>query len=235
MAGAAGAGEDCRPDEFCDSFEGSSGLDAARWALVSPNCSGDGRAEIDGAIAHGGTRSLRVTASGNYCNHVFATPVAKLPDAGPLYARLYVRFERALGAGHVTFAALRDASESKDLRLGGQSEILMWNRESDDATLPELSPAGIALSVKPAPNQWLCIEFMIDRAQRRLATWVDGAEVQGLQVEGEPTPDVDAQWLRKLDWMPALEDAKFGWESYGGDANTLWFDDIALGGHRFGC
>jgi hypothetical protein len=241
-AGAAGSAPPsagspaCADADFCDSFEtGMDMLDPVRWVVVSPNCSGDGRAEVDATQAHSGMRSLRVSGSGGYCNHVFAAAMADLPEAAPLYARLFVRFEHPLAAGHVTFVALRDESEGKDLRMGGQSEILMWNRESDDATLPELSPAGIALSVKPQVGRWHCIEFMIDRGLRRLATWIDGAAVAGLQVEGEPTPDVDAQWLRKTDWMPAPSDARFGWESYGGEANTLWFDDIALGASRFGC
>lgn len=235
-AGASAAALPCASDAFCDSFDsGGTALDPARWGVVSPNCSGEGVAELDLSTAYTGRSSLRVRGGAGYCNHVFATPVPALPNVNPLYGRMYVRFERALTGAHVTFAALRDAGEGKDLRMGGQSEILMWNRESDDATLPELSPAGIALSVKPAVNEWLCIEFMLDREQRRLATWVDGEAVPGLQVEGEPTPDVDSQWLRKVDWTPMPADLKLGWESYGNDANTLWFDDIALGGQRFGC
>jgi hypothetical protein len=234
--GADAAADTCAGADFCDSFESAgAALDPARWSVVSPNCSGTGVVELDSATAHTGTNSLRVRGSGGYCNHVFATPVTSIPSANPLYGRLYVRFERALTAAHVTFATLRDAGEAKDLRIGGQSEILMWNRESDDATLPELSPAGIALSVKPAVNEWLCIEFMLDREGRRLGTWVDGEAVPGLQVDGEPTQDVDGQWLRKPDWTPMPADLKLGWESYGDDANTLWFDDIALGAQRFGC
>jgi hypothetical protein len=38
--------------------------------------------------------------------------------------------------------------------MGGQSE-LMWNRGSDDATLPGLGPAGIACPVAlPALDLW---------------------------------------------------------------------------------
>jgi hypothetical protein len=211
-------------------------LDAARWEVVTPSCSSTGAVALDGAVAHSGAQSLRVDGAAGYCNHVFARPtglVAPLPD--PLYVRFFVRLESALGAAHVTFLALHDAVEARDLRMGGQSEILMWNRESDDATLPELSPNGIAASVRPAPQAWICVELMIDAAGQELRTWVDGREVPGLVVEGEATPDVDAQWRRKADWRPQLQDVKLGWESYGDAANTLWFDDVAVGAAPFGC
>jgi len=244
-AGSAGAaagagaqsGTGCAGAVVCDGFESGAGaaLDAARWQTVSPNCSGDGQVTLDAQVAHSGAFSARVQASGGYCNHVFLQAKASLPAEGPLYGRFFVRVSTALNAEHVTFMTLRDEQEGKDLRMGGQSEILMWNRESDDATLPELSPTGIAASVKLTPLSWTCIEFMVDGAQRSLSTWVDGVAVPGLQIEGEPTPDVDAQWKRKADWAPRLSDVKWGWESYGGSANTLWFDDVALSTQRLGC
>ena len=137
---------------------------------------------------------------------------------------------------NTVFMTLRDtADNTKDLRMGGQSEILMWNRESDDATLPSLSPAGIALSIKPAAQQWTCVEFMIDQTQGELITRVDGVEIAGLHVDGEPTADVDQQWHNKPDWKPVLEDIKFGWESYAGQTMVLYFDDIALADAPIGC
>jgi hypothetical protein len=234
--GARPAPSGCPDESFCDSFDSTPDLDGARWQIVTPNCSGDGTVAVDSEIAHSGERSLRVSGSAGYCNHVFVQPTAlpaPLPD--PLYGRVFLRLQAPLGSAHVTFITLRDGVEAKDLRMGGQSEILMWNRESDDATLPELSPTGIAASVRPEAQRWLCVEFMIDAAARTLHTWVDEQPVPGLQIEGEATPDVDAQWLRKPDWMPRLEDAKLGWESYGDGANTLWLDDVALGATRFGC
>jgi hypothetical protein len=132
--------------------------------------------------------------------------------------------------------AMRDTADGdRDLRMGGQNQILMWNRESDDATLPALSPAGVAMSVEPATDQWLCVEFMVDGPGGLLDTWVDGVAVEGLRVDGTPTPDVDQQWLNKPDWHPSLVDLKLGWEAYAGQALTLWFDDVALGAQRIGC
>ena len=32
-----------------------------------------------------------------------------------------------------------------------------------------------------------------------------------------------------------LTDLKLGWESYGEGADTLWYDDVAVGSQRIGC
>jgi hypothetical protein len=83
------------------------------------------------------------------------------------------------------------------------------------------------MSVKPPVDEWLCIAFTVDGPAGTLHTWVDGALVEGLVIDGVGTPDVDNQWLN-MAWHPELVDARFGWESYGGVPMTLWYDDIAL-------
>lgn len=233
-ATVANAGTGCAGADFCDSFEQGQGLDSARFEIVSPSCRGDGQASVDTGMGHSGSRSLRVQASGGYCNHVFVRPkIATLPD--PVYVRVYVWLDAALGDGHVTFVALHDQREDKDLRFGGQSQVMIWNRESDDATLPELSPAGIALSARPVAQAWHCLELMIASSNHELRTWLDGSEIAGLTADDTPTQDVDGQWLRKTDWQPVLLDARFGWESYANQANSLWFDDLAIGHAPIGC
>ncbi|MEZ4382605.1 MAG: hypothetical protein R3A79_14805 [Nannocystaceae bacterium] len=242
-AGTGGEPLDCAALPLCDGFEDAAPggpPDAARWEVVSPNCSGLGALEVDGDVAYAGARSLRVDGAGGYCDHIFiansAAVEAITAEGGAVYGRLFVRFSDPLGQGHVTFLTLRDEADGgRDLRMGGQSEILMWNRESDDATLPSLSPAGIALSRAPAAGTWTCVEFMIDEDAGEIATWVDGEEVAGLRVDAEPTPDVDQQWHQKAMWRPSLSDLKFGWESYAGQSMTLWFDEVALAGARIGC
>ncbi|HKP60284.1 MAG TPA: hypothetical protein VJV78_26345, partial [Polyangiales bacterium] len=235
-SGGAPAAAGCGAALFCDGFEAEGTMPAATsWEVVAPNCKGDAAVEIDSTLAHSGTRSAKLRSAGGYCNHLFiqAKPSGALPD--PLFARVFVRLDKALTSSHVTFLAMKDGSDGKDLRMGGQNEILMWNRESDDATLPELSPAGIALSKKPATQTWLCLEFEVDSKNKALHTWLDGQPVEGLQVDGEGTPNIDGQWRNKADWQPKPQDVRFGWESYGSDANTLWFDDVALGSTRIGC
>ncbi|MEU5675418.1 hypothetical protein ABZ749_35065, partial [Micromonospora sp. NPDC047753] len=46
--------------------------------------------------------------------------------------------------------------------------------------------------------------------------------------------DIDGQWYNRT-WRPQLTDLKLGWESYGGGADTLWYDDVAMGSSRIGC
>jgi hypothetical protein len=231
----------CADLPLCDDFESAAPggpPDAARWTVASPNCSGAGTLAVDDAVAHSGARSLRVDGGGGYCDHVFIAHTAAIESLGAVvHGRVWLLFDAPLGPGHTTFMTLHDSADAggKDLRMGGQSEIFMWNRESDDATLPALSPAGIAMSTAPAAGAWTCVEFMIDEDLGLLTTWVDGVAVPGLAVDAEPTPDADQQWHNKPMWRPSLTDFKLGWESYAGQTMTLHIDDVALAAGRIGC
>lgn len=224
----------CPSGAFCDGFENQAGpTPAGDWSVLFPNCQGTGTAVVDTTTAHDGTRSIRVDGRAGYCNHVFVATSRGVGGAAT-YARFFVRHTTALPDPHVTFLAMRDTADGgRDLRMGGQNRALQWNRESDDATLPEQSPAGVAQSLPLPVNRWTCVEFGITGSELR--TWVDGSEVAGLHVDGTPTPDIDSQWLRRGPWRPTLADFRLGWESYGSGDDTLWFDDIALAPARVGC
>jgi hypothetical protein len=232
-AGSSG----CAQGGFCADFEDlPKGALSGAWSARTPNCSGDGTASVDDAQAHSGRHSVRVVSGGGTCNHVFATPALDLSGfEQALWVRFYVRFASALSDAHVTFLALQDQVTQKALRMGGQKQILMWNRESDDATLPELSPTGVSLSQKPSPDSWLCVEFHLAGSAGTLETFVDGERVPGLVIDGAGTQDIDGQWLRPGKWTARVSELGFGWESYGNDAMTLWFDDIAVAAERVGC
>jgi len=224
---------------LCDGFEQAAPggpPDPALWTVGAANCSGTGTAVVDGSVAHKGTRSLKVSSTGGYCNHVFAAATMPASLGQKIFGRFWVRFTDALGDGHVTFMAMKDDADGPhDLRMGGQDRILMWNRESDDATVPELSPNGIALSVAPSAGDWHCVEFQVNGVGGTMRTWFDGKAVAGLHVDTTPTPDVDAQWLARGPWHPVPVDFRIGWESYAGQPMTLWFDDVVLGAARIGC
>jgi hypothetical protein len=228
---SANAAVSCPSGAFCDGFETQTGpAPSGDWSLVFPNCQGTGTAVVDTTTAHDGTRSIRIDGRAGYCNHVFVSTSRAVPG----YARFFVRHTTTLPDAHVTFSAMRDTSDgNRDLRMGGQNRALQWNRESDDATLPEQSPAGVAQSVPLPVDRWTCVEFGITGSELR--TWVDGVEVAGLHADTTPTPDVDSQWLRRGTWLPTLADFRLGWESYGTGDDTLWFDDVALGSARLGC
>lgn len=227
----------CEDAVICTDFEDQTGTTpSGQWQTGAPDCQGTGAVTVDTSTAHSGTRSLRVDGKAGYCNHAFAVSTRNLSTVGPvLYARMWVRHTTALPANHVTFVSMPDSSQGgKALRIGGQNGALQWNREIDDATLPEQSPAGVAQSVPLPTGRWVCLRFAIDTSAPSLHTWVDDQEVAGLRVDGVPTPDVDRQWLARTT-PPRPTALRLGWESYGTGDDTLWFDDVAAGASPIGC
>jgi hypothetical protein len=226
---------------FCDGFESQTGsVPSGRWSVYSLNCSGTGTAAIDSATAHSGGKSAKAVGFDGYCNHVFIRDAADMGLAGPVWdVRFWVMHTTPLPTGHVTFVAMNDANAGNtDLRFGGQNGALMWNRQSDDQTLPDQSPAGVAQSAALPANTWNCVELQVNGSTGAVTTWLNGTRVAGLSESGTPVAGVSDQWLSGsgAQWRPSLTDLKFGWESYGGGGNdTLWFDDIALSSSRIGC
>ncbi len=239
-SGTAGSGSAGAPSAaaFSDDFEGvAAGMppDPAKWTpTVLADCmSSATKPVLDASQHHGGAQSLKVTGTADYCNYAMvgnSTAFAALGNV--VYGRYFVRFETALPPGHTAFMIFPDTN-TKSLRMGGQNSALQWNRQSDDATLPSQSPAGIALSKVPPVAAWTCIEFMIDQSQGLISTWVDDTLVSGLVADATPTPDVDMAWGSA--YKPALTGVNIGWQNYGGGAMNLWFDDFALSAARIHC
>jgi hypothetical protein len=231
-------GTSCTGATFCDTFESQTGsTPSGNWQVSYPNCQGTGSVAVDRTVAYSGSTSIRVDGHAGYCNHVFFGTQNTIATIGSnLYVRFFIRHTTALPTGHVTFVAMRDTNDSsKDLRMGGQNGALQWNRESDDATLPAQSPAGVALSMPLPINQWSCVEFGINESLGTMSTWLNGNEVLGLHLDGTPTQDVDNQWLSRANWRPALNDLRLGWESYSDGDDTLWFDNVAISSQKVGC
>ena len=229
----------CSALPLCDGFESAAPggpPSAALWSIAQPDCTGSGTLAVDDSQAHSGQHSVKVNGGGGYCDHIFIANASVIAALGPeVYTRVFVRLGAALGAGHVTFLAMKDSADmGGDVRMGGQDMILMYNRQSDDATLPVLSPTGTGESVALAADTWTCVESHFDETAGTIDTWVDGKEIAGLVENGTPTPDVSTQWLSQA-WKPMLTDFRIGWESYSGQTMTLWFDDVALAAQRIGC
>jgi|SRR3569833_457149 len=143
--------------------------------------------------------------------------------------------KQALTDSHVSFITMPDASQGakKHLRIGGQSKILMYNRESDDATLPDLSPTGIAASTPLPTGSWQCFEYHIG-SDGTIETWLNSKVIEGLTAKKGVANANAAQWQRSGS-KPKITGVYFGWESYGGGTNTFWFDDISISSSRVGC
>jgi len=178
---STGGGASCATLPLCDDLEKATAggpPDPSKWMVVSPNCMGTGTVSVDGTMAHSGSNSVKVSGKGGYCNHVFfANTTAIGTLGGVVWSRFFVRLSDALGGGHTTFLAMKDTNDGgKDLRMGGQNMILMYNRESDDATLPALSPTGVSKSLPLPVAKWTCVELMIDGPNGHLETYVDGTK-----------------------------------------------------------
>lgn len=125
------------------------------------------------------------------------------------------------------------AQGGKHLRIGGQSEVLDYNRESDDATLPDLSPQGIASSVDLPTGSFQCFEYYLG-TDGTIQTWLNSNLITGMTAGPSSNNSNDAGWTRAT-YVPDITGVYFGWEAYSGDINTVWFDDVAIATSRVGC
>ncbi|KAL2168997.1 hypothetical protein VTG60DRAFT_6570 [Thermothelomyces hinnuleus] len=217
--------------QISEDFEG--GWDESAWPIYANDCNQGGKVSLDTTTAHSGSNSVRVDGAGGYCGHIFFGTTSV--PSGDLYVRTWLKAQNALTDAHVSFITMPDSAQgaNKHLRIGGQSKILMYNRESDDATLPDLSPQGIAASKALPTGDWQCFEYHVG-ADGTIETWLNGEAIEGLTVKsGVDNPNA-GQWQRS-NVVPKPTAVYFGWESYGGDTNTFWYDDIAISDTRVGC
>jgi len=217
--------------QVSEDFE--SGWDQTAWPIYAPDCNQGGAVSLDSTTAHSGTNSIKVAGAGGYCGHIFFGTTKVL--SGDNYVRVYLKATTALTANHVSFITMPDSAQgtNKHLRIGGQSEILMYNRESDDATLPDLSPQGIATSTALPTGAWECFEYHLG-TNGTIETWLNGNAIAGLtSIPGVANSNAN-QW-QSSSIIPKITAVYFGWESYGNDVNTFWYDDIVVSGSRVGC
>jgi hypothetical protein len=238
---AAGAtGRDCGALPLCAAFESTavgSPPSSTLWTLVPASASG--MATVDSMGAHGSAHSLKIVSP----DRLYLRNTSVIGTLGNVvHVRFYVRFAAALAAGHgaliVTHPTMVDQySQSNELRFGSQDSVFHWNTDSDAANIPDVSPNGDMASFKPAADTWYCVELTIN-TNGNLNAAVDGMDVAGLTEDGTPTANIDQAWVGSTDSLArykTLADFNFGWQSYGGGALTLWYDDVALSGSPIGC
>lgn len=67
-----------------------------------------------------------------------------------------------------------------------------------------------------------------------IETWLDSRVISGLTIKAGVTNAHAAIWQGKS-YKAQITGVYFGWEAYGGDANTFWYDDISISSNRLGC
>jgi polysaccharide lyase-like protein len=225
---------------LCDTFEDTavgSPPKSSLWTLVPASASGS--AMVDATGAHGSTRSLKIVSP----DRLFLRNTTAIGTLGPVaYVRFYLRLATTLADGHgamiVTHPMMVDQySQSNELRFGSQDKVFHWNTDSDAANIPDVGPNGDATSFKPAADTWYCVALTIN-TNGHLNASIDGVDVPGLTADGAATANIDQSWVASsasLSRYTMLADFNFGWQSYGGGALTLWYDDVALSATPISC
>ncbi|KAK5168848.1 uncharacterized protein LTR77_006157 [Saxophila tyrrhenica] len=218
--------------QISDDFE--NGWDKSIWPIYAPQCNQGGSVTLDSTTAHSGKNSMKVVGGSNgFCGHIFFG-TTEVPSGGDVYVRTWLKHEKALGDPHVTFIVMPDSGlgADKHLRLSGQMDIIEYNREDDDATMPDLSPDGIAASAGIPTDTWECLEYHLS-SDGTIETWIDSKAVPGLTFTPGGSNANANGW--GTSYKPDIQGVYFGWESYSGTTDTFWYDDVAIDSKRIGC
>ncbi len=245
--GAGGAASGCSSLPLCDGFESDTAggpPGSTLWTLSAElGCQTvpSGAITIDNTVAHSGSNSVKVEGQANSCGIWFGNSSVFAKLGKSFFVRFYIRFGGSPGGGHANYTAMRDANisttpeDQADTSLGIIQELMIWNRRSDDASLPDQDPMGLGdTQAPPAMNTWSCLEYGIDETTGAIQMWVDSKEVTGLEENGTPVQGVTDQWISKP-WNPSFADVRFGFVSFGYPAMNVWYDDIAVSTQRIGC
>jgi hypothetical protein len=224
----------CKADGLvlCDDFEDASVGGAPNPATWSVQLfQQQGRISIDGAQAHSGTRSVYVngTGQGSYRSVLFSTAYPFPAPNNSFYARVFLRSRNGMGQGHSTYFGAGSGDNQRMLRIGFHQYVLEANLIHPGTEYEVLSgPWGQpAQGVQLQAGKWHCVEAFFNGAQHELRAWFDGNEVGGLHT---------TNWNANLkSWSPRYARAWFGFETYHGEQDELWYDDIAIGTQRIGC
>jgi hypothetical protein len=243
-ATADAAGTACAALPLCDDFESDApGAAPSGWTIAmgcDPNTvngpvdGGGLRVSVDGAEHHAGSRSLRVVG-GDSCGFYAVNATALARVGLQVYVRFWARFSAGPTHNHNGFLSMATAG-GDHLRLGFQDDVVAWNAQQSDATLPDMDPQGTSMSISPAAQTWGCIEFHVDESTGHVELWENGSSdpVAGLSWNGSSVQGISDQWARGAPSPLVLSTLAIGWLGLN-DQETVWFDDVALGGARIGC
>ncbi|HVY32735.1 MAG TPA: hypothetical protein VHB79_39640 [Polyangiaceae bacterium] len=174
---------------------------------------------LDTAVFHGGKRALKVTGTDSSQMLGVAVP-------SKFWGRVYLRSDTDIQEGHNTYVnagtGTGDPNDGTYIRIGEHECQLELNRNTDDKEL--LSNGGMYMcsgGVKLLKDTWYCLEFYYDGPGQETRVFVDDKEVPALHTTDWGTLDYKI--------------FKVGFEKYGGQAKTLWYDDLALAAEQLHC
>jgi hypothetical protein len=232
----------CAASALCDDFEHDvPGTAPAGWTVSmgcnpntvdAPTDGGGLLVGVDDSRHHSGNNSVRVVG-GDSCGYYIVETNAFGSLGADVYARFWVMFSGSPTANHNGFSSMA-TSGGDHLRLGFQDQVVAWNAQKSDATLPDMDPQGTSTSVATSPGTWQCIEIHVAEASGHLEFWLDGQSVAGLGYDGGDAQGVDDQWSRGAPSPLVPTSLALGWLGLN-DQQTVWFDDVALGDSRIGC
>jgi hypothetical protein len=193
---------------------------------------------VDSSEHHTGNNSVRVVG-GDSCGYYLVTTSPFTSIGTELWARFWVMFSSGPTPNHNGFLSMATSS-ADHLRLGFQSNVVDWNAQTSDSTLPDLSPQGTALSIGTTSatwTSWNCMEFHLDQTAGTIEFWFNdsASTVSGLSYDGTVVQNVDDQWSTGAPKPLAPTNLGLGWLGLNAQ-ETVWFDDVALSSKgRIGC
>lgn len=219
-AGGSKVNDPCSSAWFCSGFEEGTIPSELVFYPEYLRAQIDDFVQTDGATAHDGAYSLRITGMG------FSQMLGIPTSEATFWARLYLRTNPESLDPHSSYVLATDGSgdpnDGEAIRVGEHKCQLELNRKTDDAEL--LSNGGTyecSGGIQLTADTWYCLEAFYDGVNGEVRIFVDGSEVPALHAR---------------DWGPydyAL--FKFGFESYHGASKTVWYDDVGVGPERLGC
>jgi len=222
-----GASDTVVTDDF-ESAAAGAPPDPAVWQLRLPG-GGTSSIEVSSEQAHSGAQSVKVV--GNSGSTLFFTETVFPLPSGVLHFRVWARFTSAGWENHNAFVAASPGEESQEVRFGGQKNAYHSNIASDGDVLspdPYESPA-CERCVAPVAAEWTCLRGKLDFANNNAELYVDDALAVDSAADGWGASGRTAMFPLN----PTM--IGFGWAIYGAMANTVYYDDLAIGYEPISC
>jgi hypothetical protein len=130
----------------------------------------------------------------------------------------------------VAFVVGSSGEESHEVRFGGQQNAYNANlaNDGDGVTPNPWAFPECEMCLAPVANEWACVRGKMDFANNALQLYVG----ETLAVDADSAED----WHAGMGTLPQdVVQLGFGWAIYGGTANTVYYDDIAIGYEPIGC